>query len=125
MKDGTVRSRFHWKKGRLCVEASCIYKNRPRGKNALNIYMEAVPYVDNGKIKLQLLSLKAGNIDIPGVFLDPAANHLAARLERHPQVIKYGKCVKKLSVKTDGGVELVMDINELMRAGGNFSRLAQ
>ena len=122
-KEGSIRSRFHWKKGRLCVEGCYIYKNRPKGKNALNIYMEAVPYVEHGKIKLQLLALKAGNMDTPGVFLGPAANHLVYRLERHPQVLKYGKCVKRLSVKSDGGLDLVMDTNELMRHGGRVPRL--
>lgn len=122
-KEGSIRSRFHWKKGRLCVEGCYIYKNRPAGKNALNIYMEAVPYVEHGKVKLQLLSLKAGCIDTPGAFLGPAANHLVYRLERHPQVLKYGKCVKRLSVKSDGGLDLVMDTNELMRHAGKMLRV--
>ena len=122
-KEGSIRSRFHWKKGRLCVDGSYICKNRPKGKNALNIYLEAVPYVDNGKIKLQLLSLKAGSMNTPGAFLGTAANYLVYRLERHPQVLKYGKCVKRLSVKSDGGLDLVMDTNELMRHGGRVPRL--
>ena len=85
--------------------------------------MEAVPYVEHGKVKLQLLSLKAGCIDTPGAFLGPAANHLVYRLERHPQVLKYGKCVKRLSVKSDGGLDLVMDTNELMRHAGKMLRV--
>ncbi|MBR2364112.1 MAG: hypothetical protein IKA79_02825 [Lentisphaeria bacterium] len=122
-KEGSIRSRFHWKNGRLCVEGCYIYKNRPKGKNALNVYMEAIPYVDNGKIKLQLLTLKAGSLNTPGAFLGTAANHLVYRLEKHPQVLKYGKCVKKLSVRPDGGLDLVMDTNELMRLAGKVPRL--
>lgn len=122
-KDGHIRSRFHWRKGRLCVEASYIYKNLPKGKNALNVDFEAVPYISGGKIKLQLLSLKAGSIHTPASFLGPAANHLVARLENHPGVIRYSKCVRSLSVTEKGGVNLVMDTNELMRLAGKIPRI--
>ncbi len=122
-KEGSIKSRFHWKKGRLHVEACYIFKNRPAGKNALNLNMEAVPYVKDGKIKLHLLSLKAGSIQTPGTLLGTAAEHLVYRLERHPQVLKYGKCVKYLSITDDGGVLLTLDTGELIRHAGKVPRL--
>lgn len=122
-KDGSIKSRFHWKNGQLHVESCYIFKNRPPGKNALNINMTAVPYIRDGKVKLHLLSLKAGRIQTPGTLLGTAADHLVYRLERHPQVVKYGKCVKSLCITSDGGVELVMDTKELMRHAGKIPRL--
>lgn len=121
-KDGFIRSRFHWEKGRLLVEASYIYHHLPKGKNALNVEFEAVPGIHDGKIKLQLLSLKAGNLHTPGAFLGPAADHLVSRLENHPRIIKYGKCIKKLSATDDGGIKLVMDSYEMMRLSGRIPR---
>lgn len=124
-RDGYIRSRFHWKKGRLCVEASYVFKNRPKGKNALNVEFEAVPYVENGKMRLQFLSLKAGSVNTPSAFLGRAASYTASRLENHPSIIKYGKCVKSLAPLSSGGVKLVLDTNELMRHGAKVPFVRQ
>ncbi|MBP5181988.1 MAG: hypothetical protein J6331_03055, partial [Lentisphaeria bacterium] len=94
-----------------------------KGKNALNVDMEAVPYISKGKIKLRLLSLKAGKVNTPGAFLPIAASRIVRQLEENPAVLEYGKCVKSLSVGSGGGVDLVMDTKELMRLSGGVPRI--
>ncbi|MBO4303994.1 MAG: hypothetical protein J6A21_05365 [Lentisphaeria bacterium] len=124
-EDGVAKCRFHWKNGRLVMEACYVLRDRPKGKNALNVDMEAVPYISKGRIKLRLLSLKAGSVNTPGAFLSIAASRIVRQLEENPDVLTYGKCVKSLSASPGGGVDLVMDTKELMRLSGGVPRIGK